>query len=234
MKLKILLAIFAVSITLAACVLETPSPATTPIPPTAVVAPTLPPHSGTATAGQPVKQFVDVGGSRIAQYSNVPPVTIDTSAQYTSVIRTNLGNMEIELFAAQAPVTMNNFIFLAGDGFYDGVIFHRVIPSFMIQGGDPLGNGTGGPGYKFKDEIVKSLKHDKPGMLSMANAGPNTNGSQFFVTEIPTPWLDGKHAVFGEVIDGIDIVLEICACPKGPGDRPTPTITLTKVSIDVS
>lgn len=232
MKLKLLLAIFAVSITLAACVLETPSPAPTDIPPTAVSAPTLPVQSGTATASQPVKQFVDVGGSRIAQYSNVPPVMIDTSAQYTAVIRTNMGNMAIELFASQAPVTVNNFIFLANDGFYDGVIFHRVIPSFMIQGGDPLGRGTGGPGYKFQDEFVASLTFDQPGKLAMANSGPATNGSQFFVTTVPTPHLNGKHTIFGQITEGQDVANAISmADTSGPANMPVTPIIILGIDI---
>ena len=232
MKLKLLLAIFAVSITLAACVLETPSPAPTDIPPTAVSAPTLPVQSGTATASQPVKQFVDVGGSRIAQYSNVPPVMIDTSAQYTAVMRTNLGNMAIELFASQAPVTVNNFIFLANDGFYDGVIFHRVIPSFMIQGGDPLGRGTGGPGYKFQDEFVASLTFDQPGKLAMANSGPATNGSQFFVTTVPTPHLNGKHTIFGQITEGQDVANAISmADTSEPANMPVTPIIILGIDI---
>ena len=222
---------FAVTITLAACVLETPSPAPTDIPPTAVSAPTLPVQSGTATAGQPVKQFVDVSGSRIAQYSNVPPVTIDTSAHYTAVIRTNLGNMDLELFAAQAPVTVNNFIFLANDGFYDGVVFHRVIPSFMIQGGDPLGRGTGGPGYRFQDEFVASLTFDQPGKLAMANSGPATNGSQFFVTTAPTPHLNNAHTIFGQITQGQDVADAISLAPSGANNRPVTPIIILGIDI---
>jgi peptidyl-prolyl cis-trans isomerase B (cyclophilin B) len=231
MKLKFLMAMFAVSITLAACVLETPSPPPTDVPPTTVSAPTLPVQSGTATAGQPVKRFVDVGGSRIAQYSNVPPVTIDTSAQYSAVIRTNLGNMAIELFAALAPVTVNNFIFLANDGFYDGVVFHRVIPSFMIQGGDPLGQGTGGPGYRFQDEFVASLTFDQPGKLAMANSGPATNGSQFFVTTVPTPHLNNLHTIFGQITQGQDVADAISLAQAGPGNRPVTPIIILGIDI---
>lgn len=164
----------------------------------------------------------------------------------TATFETSLGNFVCRLFAEQCPITVGNFVGLAtGETpwkdpktnetvqrpLYDGTVFHRVIKSFMIQGGDPLGNGTGGPGYRFRDEINAALKHNKPGILSMANAGPGTNGSQFFVTEIPTPWLDGKHTVFGEVVEGMDVVLKIAHAPTGPGDRPQPAITLNKVVI---
>ena len=116
-----------------------------------------------------------------------------------ATIKTNKGDIHLRLFDDLTPVTVANFVNLAKRGFYTGIKFHRVIPEFMIQGGCPLGTGTGGPGYKFEDEFAPALKHDKPGILSMANAGPNTNGSQFFITHVPTPWLDGKHSVFGEV-----------------------------------
>ena len=125
------------------------------------------------------------------------------------VLHTNKGDIEWTLFASKVPMTVANFLHLASKKFYDGLTFHRVIPDCMIQGGDPQGTGTGGPGYKFADEIDRSLKHDKPGIFSMANAGPNTNGSQFFITHVPTPHLDGKHAVFGEVTKGQDVVNKI-------------------------
>lgn len=121
-----------------------------------------------------------------------------------ATIKTNRGEISLKLFADLAPITVANFVNLAQRGFYNGLKFHRVIPDFMIQGGCPYGRGTGGPGYKFQDEFVQELKHDKPGVLSMANAGPNTNGSQFFITHVPTPWLDGKHSVFGEVVGKTD------------------------------
>ena len=119
-------------------------------------------------------------------------------------IKTNKGDIHIKLFPDLTPITVANFVNLAQRGFYNGLKFHRVIEDFMIQGGCPLGTGTGGPGYKFKDEFDATLKHDKPGILSMANSGPNTNGSQFFITHVPTPWLDGKHSVFGEVVSPED------------------------------
>ena len=129
-------------------------------------------------------------------------------------IHTSVGDINARLFASQVPVTSANFLNLAKRGYYDGVAFHRVIANFMIQGGDPTGTGSGGPGYKFADEIDSSLKHTKPGIFSMANAGPNTNGSQFFITHLPTPHLDGKHAVFGEVITGQDVVNKIAKGDK--------------------
>ena len=129
-------------------------------------------------------------------------------------LHTNAGDINARLFASQVPVTTANFLNLAKRGYYDGVAFHRVIANFMVQGGDPTGTGSGGPGYKFADEIDSSLKHTKPGIFSMANAGPGTNGSQFFITHLPTPHLDGKHAVFGEVITGQDVVNKIAKGDK--------------------
>lgn len=140
------------------------------------------------------------------RYSKPFDMKIDVKKQYTATVETNRGIIVLKLFAAQAPRTVNNFVCLAEDGYYDGVTFHRVIRDFMIQGGDPTGTGRGGPGYTFKDEFDPQLKHDRAGILSMANAGPNTNGSQFFITHVPTPWLDGKHSVFGQVIQGQDVV----------------------------
>jgi peptidyl-prolyl cis-trans isomerase B (cyclophilin B) len=127
-----------------------------------------------------------------------------TNTQLSVTLQTTKGDIRIRLFPDKAPLTVLNFVNLAKRGFYNGLTFHRVIPNFMIQGGDPAGNGTGGPGYKFKDEFSPDLKHSKPGILSMANAGPGTNGSQFFITHVPTPWLDGKHTIFGEVMDAQD------------------------------
>ena len=126
-----------------------------------------------------------------------------------ATIETAKGNIRVELFEDKAPKTVANFEKLVGEGFYDGLKFHRVIPDFMVQGGCPSGTGTGGPGYKFEDEFHPDLKHDRPGVLSMANSGPNTNGSQFFITHVETPWLDGKHSVFGYVIEGQNVVDEI-------------------------
>ena len=145
----------------------------------------------------------------MARYSSPPSLQIDPSKTYTATIKTNKGDMVLALTADKTPVTVNNFVFLAREGFYDGVPFHRVIDNFMIQGGDPTGTGRGGPGYRFQDEFDPSLKHDGPGVLSMANAGPGTNGSQFFITHVATPWLDGKHSVFGRLTEGEDVLFAI-------------------------
>ena len=140
------------------------------------------------------------------QWNTSPPMTIDPKKNYAATMETSKGTIEIDLFTKDAPKTVNNFVFLARDGFYDGVTFHRVIPNFMIQGGDPTGSGRGGPGYKFEDEVRINPNKHGTGSLSMANAGPNTNGSQFFITHSPQPHLDGKHTVFGKVTSGMDVV----------------------------
>ena len=160
---------------------------------------------------------------------------------------TTEGNFTIKLFEQEAPKTVANFVGLAEgtkewtdprtrkkvqQPYYNGIIFHRVIDSFMIQGGDPLGQGTGGPGYRFEDEFHPKLKHAKEGILSMANSGPNTNGGQFFITLAPTPWLDNKHSVFGEVIDGMDVVRKIGKVKVGSGDRPVTEVRMTSVTIE--
>lgn len=157
-------------------------------------------------------------------------------------METNMGNMTIELFEEDAPLTVANFVGLAegtkenkakplGTPYYDGIVFHRVIKDFMIQGGDPDGKGTGGPGYNFEDEFYSDRKHDKKGILSMANAGPGTNGSQFFITEVPTPWLDGRHTIFGQVIDGLDVIDSIANVKKGAQDRPVDDVMINHVHI---
>jgi peptidyl-prolyl cis-trans isomerase B (cyclophilin B) len=143
------------------------------------------------------------------QWNKPPEMQIDPKKAYKVTIETNRGSIELELYPEHAPRTVNNFVFLAREGFYDGVKFHRVIENFVIQGGDPTGSGRGGPGYRFADEVKGNpLKHET-GVISMANAGPNTNGSQFFITHSPQPHLNGKHTVFGKVIDGMDVVRSI-------------------------
>jgi peptidyl-prolyl cis-trans isomerase B (cyclophilin B) len=140
------------------------------------------------------------------QYDAPPPMSIDTAKKYSATLETSSGTIVVDLFAKDAPATVNNFVFLARDGFYDGTVFHRVIADFMIQGGDPTGSGRGGPGYRFEDETKGSPYKHKIGSLSMANAGPNTNGSQFFITHVETGWLDGKHTIFGQVRKGQEVV----------------------------
>jgi peptidyl-prolyl cis-trans isomerase A (cyclophilin A) len=158
-----------------------------------------------------------------------------------------MGDIKVKLFEEQAPKTVANFVGLAEgtkewtdprDGqtkktrFYDGLVFHRVIPEFMIQGGCPLGRGTGGPGYRFEDEIHPDLQFDRPGLLAMANAGPNTNGSQFFISDVPTPHLNGHHTIFGEVVEGLDVVQSIARVPTGAGNKPVTPVTIETVSIE--
>ena len=163
------------------------------------------------------------------QWSKPPLLEIDPKKQYTAVLDTDKGEIRLRLFADKTPKTVNNFVFLSRQGFYNGTIFHRVIKDFMAQGGDPTGTGRGGPGYSFADEFQPSLRHDKPGVLSMANAGPNTNGSQFFITHVPTPWLDGKHSVFGQVVDGMDVLLSIS--PRDPQRPEYPGVQIKSVLI---
>ncbi len=152
------------------------------------------------------------------QWNKAPDYTIDAKKKYRAIFKTEKGDITVQLFADKVPNTVNNFVFLAREGFYNNTIFHRVIPDFMVQGGDPTGTGMGGPGYKFRDEFHPSLKHDQPGILSMANSGPNSNGSQFFLTHVPTPWLDNKHSVFGKVVEGLDVLMAI---PVRDPQRPT-------------
>lgn len=147
-------------------------------------------------------------------------------------IKTNMGEIILELFSEEAPKTVENFVKLAEKRFYNGVIFHRVIPNFMIQGGDPTGTGGGGPGYVFEDEFHPNLKHDKPGILSMANAGPNTNGSQFFITVASTPWLDGRHTIFGQVLKGMDVVVKISQVQRDKNDKPLKDVIMQSVVIE--
>ena len=152
-----------------------------------------------------------------------PSGALDTSKTYTATFKTEKGDISVELFADKAPRTVENFVNLARAGFYDGTTFHRVIGGFMAQGGDPTGTGTGGPGYQFGDEFHPSLRHDSPGVLSMANAGPGTNGSQFFITYGPTPHLDDRHSVFGKVTAGMDVLQSLRERDpqrdRQPGDR---------------
>ncbi len=168
-----------------------------------------------------------------ARSTTIEPMPNETYATFD----TTEGTFKAKLYEDKVPNTVKNFTDLAegkktGKPFYNGTIFHRVIPNFMIQGGDPEGTGRGGPGYKFADEFHKDLKHTKEGILSMANAGPNTNGSQFFVTVAATPWLDNKHTVFGEVVEGYDVVKKISEVPRGAQDRPNTEVRINSVTIE--
>ncbi len=166
------------------------------------------------------------------QYPSPPTMIIDATRGYSATIKTDIGEIVIDLYADKAPKTVNNFVFLAKDGFYDGVIFHRVIHNFMVQGGDPTGTGMGGPGYRFEDEFHPSLRHNGPGILSMANAGPGTNGSQFFITHVATPHLDDRHSVFGRVSDGLDVLLSIPE--RDPRNTNAPAVTIETIEIKES
>ncbi len=167
----------------------------------------------------------------MAQKPAPPTGALDTSKTYTARFKTERGDIVVELYADRAPLTVENFVNLARAGFYDGTTFHRVIGGFMAQGGDPTGTGTGGPGYQFGDEFHPTLRHDSPGILSMANAGAGTNGSQFFITHGPTPHLDNRHSVFGKVIEGMDVVMSLRERDpqrdRQPGDR-IETIEITE------
>jgi cyclophilin family peptidyl-prolyl cis-trans isomerase len=163
------------------------------------------------------------------QWNKSPDFNLDLKKKYSATLSTDKGDIVIELYANQVPLTVNNFVFLAREGFYNGTIFHRVISNFMAQGGDPTGTGSGGPGYRFADEFVPGLKHDKPGVLSMANAGPGTNGSQFFITHVPTPHLNNKHSVFGQVIKGMDVLLSIP--DRDPAKIKSSAVKLNSVTI---
>ena len=164
------------------------------------------------------------------KYTSPPKMMIDVNKKYTATIETEKGDIVIELFAEDAPKTVNNFVFLSREGFYNGTTFHRVIPGFMAQGGDPTGTGTGGPGYTFEDEF--SQHRHGTGVISMANSGPNTNGSQFFITYAPQPHLDGKHTVFGQVTKGMDVLNKLT--PKDPMDLSTKGDVIIKITIKES
>lgn len=170
-------------------------------------------------------------GLTLLAAASVQAEEISATPPSRATIQTSKGKIVVELLGAKAPKTVENFVKLAEKGFYNGVIFHRVIPGFMVQTGDPTGTGRGGPGYTFPDEFGPGLTHAGPGILSMANSGPNTNGSQFFITLAATPWLDGKHAVFGKVIDGMAVVEAIAAAPRDSNDRPLQEIRMEKVGI---
>ena len=246
-----LLAVFAVAIGIGlaigamACEVQedTPTPAPiptfTPIPtatPIAVAADETPGTSSVSGCPTPVaatpierEETLDVT-EKLNRWSAPPEMQIDPSKCYSATFETDVGNFVIELTADKTPITVNSFVFLAREGYYDNTTFHRVIPDFMAQAGDPSGTGTGGPGYTIQDEFDQTLRHDGPGILSMANVGrPNTGGGQFFITFGPTPWLDNAHAVFGRVTEGMDVVQSIRI--RDPQSDPNPGTSLHSVTI---
>lgn len=183
------------------------------------------PVAGQAAALEPA--------ARNGMYDAAPDMTIDPDRQYHALFNTEQGQIRVRLFADSAPVTVNNFVFLARDGFYNGTYFHRVLADFMAQGGDPSGSGAGGPGYQFQDEFESGLQFDRAGLLAMANAGPNTNGSQFFITFTATPWLDGNHTIFGEVVEGMDVLFSLSLRdPMAAGASEFPGELLESVEIE--
>ncbi len=195
--------------------------------------PTQAPDQASRSGGDSGSSMADKPASGMRKrYSSPPPMTIDPMGSYTATIRTNKGNIVVELLPGPAPKTVNNFVFLAQEGFYDGVIFHRVIPDFMIQGGDPTGTGTGDAGYKFEDEINPMFVFDRAGILAMANGGPNTNGSQFFITTVPTPHLNGYHTIFGRVTEGQTVAEAISVVPRGAGDKPNSPVIIETIEIN--
>ena len=165
-----------------------------------------------------------------------PPIAIEGEGELYVEITTRMGTLKAKLFESEAPLTVANFVGLATGAitdtpFYNGILFHRVIPNFMIQAGCPQGIGVGGPGYCIADEFDPNLRHDRPGLLSMANRGPNTGGSQFFITEVATPWLDDKHAIFGEVVEGVELISVITNSPRDSRDKPLEDITMENVRV---
>lgn len=190
------------------------------------------PWKSSPVSNSPVCElFADIPAA--GQYDSAPPMKVDESKSYFANFEMeNGGTFKIELYPDKAPITVNSFVFLACKGFYDGVTFHRVLEGFMAQGGDPTGTGRGGPGYRFQDEFHPSLKHNKRGILSMANAGPGTNGSQFFITHVPTPHLDNRHTVFGQVVEGEDVLMSIPE--RDPSNVNAPAVKILRVTIEES
>lgn len=239
MKAPILIALLLTLLTLLGCVLQTPDPEETPNPgtPEATAAAEAPASDATPRADTATPRPTPTISSRGAaprSYAAPPEMTLDPESDYHADFRTSQGNFRVRLLAAQAPLTVNNFVFLAQQGFYDGLIFHRVIENFMIQGGDPTGTGAGNPGYRFQDEIVPGLVFDAPGKLAMANSGPNTNGSQFFITTVPTPHLNGNHTIFGEIIEGQSVINAISRVETNARDAPLRPVTIESIEITKS
>lgn len=236
MRVPIVIAIILALLALMACVLQTPEAQETPAPATPEpAATTAPATGGTSQTATSAPASTPAATSRVSgartSYSSLPAMILDPGSDYVANFRTSQGNFTVNLFATQTPVTVNNFVFLAQQGFYDGLIFHRVIENFMIQGGDPTGTGGGGPGYQFQDEIVAGLVFDAPGKLAMANAGPGTNGSQFFITVAATDWLNGNHTIFGEVTEGQSVVSAISRVSTNNRDAPLQRVVIERIDI---
>ena len=228
-KIRYLSGVVATAFLVAACLpTQTPPPTNAPA---AKVAPTVQPAAASGAAATPTPKIQAFQGLSFKQYAAPPLMTIDASASYTATIRTNKGLIVLELFPDSAPKTVNNFVFLAEEKFYDGLLFHRVIEGFMIQGGDPTGTGGSGPGYKFGDEIDPRRVFSEPGILAMANSGPNTNGSQFFITTVSTPHLNGAHTIFGRIMTGQEVAEAISKAPKDQNGRPIQPITIDTIQI---
>jgi len=244
MKLPFLAGFVLAAMLMAGCLLGTPTPPPTTAPAGGQPAPTAAtpadgptftpaPISTLQASVTPTPSVINVGGRQVKQWALPPLMTIDPNANFTATIRTSHGPITVELFASKAPKTVNSFVFLAQEGFYDQIIFHRVIQGFMIQGGDPTGTGTGGAGYQYEDEIDPSLEFDGPGILAMANSGvgTRTNGSQFFITVAPTLHLNGNHTIFGRVTSGQDVVTGISLVRTGQGDRPIDRVIIQSIEI---
>ncbi len=240
MRVPVAIAIILTLLALTACVLQTPEPEeeTTELGTPTSAAPTVAPTESGASGAPPTAAFTPVATSARSgaqtSYSALPAMTLDPESDYVADFRTNYGNFRVRLLSTQTPVTVNNFVFLAKQGFYDGLIFHRVIENFMIQGGDPTGTGAGGPGYQFQDEIIPGLVFDGPGKLAMANAGPGTNGSQFFITVAATDWLNGRHTIFGEVTEGQSVVNNISRVNTNNRDAPLQRVVIERIDINQS
>ena len=233
MRVPVVFAIVLVLLALMSCVLQTPEPESTA--PAATEAATAPAATNTPSApaatAAPTATLASTSRGITREYSSPPAMALDPESDYVADFRTNQGNFRVRLFSGQTPITVNNFIFLAQNNFYDGLVFHRVIDGFMIQGGDPTGTGAGGPGYEFQDEIVPGLVFDAPGKLAMANAGPGTNGSQFFITVAATGWLNGNHTIFGEVVEGQSVVTAISQVATARGDVPLQRVVIERIDI---
>ncbi len=237
MRVPYVFAIVLVLIALMSCVLQQTAEPESTAPSTAaesesstVAAPAGAPSTAIPTVAHTPTLTASSGGIT-RQFSGPPPVVLDPNTDYLADFRTNQGNFRVRLLTAQAPITVNNFVFLAQNDFYDGLVFHRVIDNFMIQGGDPTGTGAGGPGYQFQDEIVPGVVFDAPGKLAMANAGPGTNGSQFFITVAAADWLNGKHTIFGEVTENMSVVSAISSLATSPRDVPLQQVVIDSIDI---